>query len=62
MARAKINRSAPGQRILSMILLVGMISLFMWGLKYGAKLLYRNFYPQEYSELVEKYSAENGLD
>ena len=62
MARSKINRSAPGQRILSMILLVGMIALFMWGLKYGAKLLYRNFYPQEYSELVEKYSAENGLD
>lgn len=61
-AKLKIDRSAPGPRIISMALLVGMIALFMWGFKYGVKLLYRNFYPQEYSELVEKYSAENGLD
>jgi len=45
-----------------MLLLVGMIALFIWGLKQGSRLFYRRFYPLKYTELVEKYSAENGLD
>ncbi|MBE6883233.1 MAG: lytic transglycosylase domain-containing protein [Ruminococcaceae bacterium] len=52
----------PARRVLNMLLLVGMIVLLIYLVKAGANMFYKHFYPIKYSDLVEKYSEENGLD
>jgi len=50
------------RRIFVLAVFIGIIALFVHLFNIGKGYVLQKLYPLEYTQLVEKYSAENGLD